>query len=272
VPDTVRIVWSSADLAASYHLQVSTEPDFGAGLVVNDSILVDTTKAVGGLLGQTAYHWRVRAANAAGYGPYAAAADFATGFPVAPVLHEPPNVTVDAPVNPTFRWGQAQAAESYRFQLSTGIDFATILVDSAGLVDTTVGGPTLQSYKIYFWRVRALNALGSSVWSDVFRFRTVQVSAIEEQPGVPSTYSLSQNYPNPFNPMTTIRFAVPVQARVVIKVYDVLGRDEATLVDNEMPVGTYSVTWNAAGAASGMYFYRMTAGSYVETRRMMLLR
>jgi len=272
VPDTVKVVWSSADLAASYHLQVSTDPSFGQGLVVNDSSLVDTVKSVGGLLGQTAYHWRVRAANAAGFGLYSGSSDFSTGFPANPNLLYPPNIFVDAPVNLKFLWGRAPAASTYRFQLSTAADFAATMVDSAGLADTSLAGPGLDSYKVYFWRVKATNALGSSGWSSVFRFRTVQVSTVEAQEGLPTSYMMSQNFPNPFNPTTTIQFALPQAGRVTLKVYDVLGREEATLVDNEMPAGNFSVRWNAAQSASGVYFFRITAGSFSQTKRMVLVR
>jgi uncharacterized lipoprotein YddW (UPF0748 family) len=272
VPDTVKVVWSSADLAASYHLQVSTDPSFGQGLVVNDSSLVDTVKSVGGLLGLTAYHWRVRAANAAGFGSYSASSNFTTGFPASPNLLYPPNIFADAPVNLRFLWGRAPAASTYRFQLSTAADFAATMVDSAGLADTSLAGPGLDNYKVYFWRVKAINALGSSGWSSVFRFRTVQVSSVEAQGGLPTAYALSQNFPNPFNPTTTIQFALPQSGRVSLKVYDVLGREEATLVNDEMPAGNFSVRWNASQSSSGVYFFRITAGSFSETKRMVLVR
>jgi len=146
------------------------------------------------------------------------------------------------------------------------------MVDSAGLADTSLAGPGLDYYKVYFWRVKATNALGSSGWSSVFRFRTVQVSSVEAQGGVPTSYELSQNFPNPFNPSTTIQFALPQAGRVTLKVYDVLGREEATLVDTDMPAGNFSVRWNAAQSASGVYFFRITAGSFSQTKRMVLVR
>lgn len=89
---------------------------------------------------------------------------------------------------------------------------------------------------------------------------------------LPSAYALQQNYPNPFNPVTRIGYDLPEGGRVTLKVFDLLGREVATLVDGDQEAGRKSVTWNAAGAGSGVYFYRLTAGSYSETRHLMLTR
>jgi hypothetical protein len=96
------------------------------------------------------------------------------------------------------------------------------------------------------------------------------------------SYSLSQNYPNPFNPSTVISYQLPVIGFVTLKVYDILGREIATLVDEEKPAGEYEVEFNIAnlsggisakgGYASGVYFYQLKAESFVETRKMVLLR
>jgi hypothetical protein len=89
--------------------------------------------------------------------------------------------------------------------------------------------------------------------------------------GVPSDFQLFQNFPNPFNPTTTIGFQLPVGCRVRLALYDMLGRDVAILVNGEKPAGYYSVEWNASRFASGIYFYRLEAGSYVSTKKLMLL-
>jgi hypothetical protein len=98
--------------------------------------------------------------------------------------------------------------------------------------------------------------------------------------GVPEKFALEQNYPNPFNPSTTIRFQIPAEVGaqrsqvglVTLKVYDVLGREVATLVNEEMKPGSYEVTWDATEFASGVYLYRLQAGSFVETKKLVLLR
>lgn len=94
------------------------------------------------------------------------------------------------------------------------------------------------------------------------------VNSIEEING----YVLGQNYPNPFNPATKITFTLPEKSFVTLNVYDALGREASNLVNGEMFPGTYSRQWNAAGLSSGIYFYRLEAGSFIETRKLVLLR
>ncbi len=93
----------------------------------------------------------------------------------------------------------------------------------------------------------------------------------------PSVFSLDQNFPNPFNPATTIRFSISKEARVTLTIYDVLGREVTTIADEKVPAGQYSYRWegrNAIGSfvASGVYFYRLVAGDFVETKKLMLLK
>ena len=88
----------------------------------------------------------------------------------------------------------------------------------------------------------------------------------------PSEYSLEQNYPNPFNPSTRIKYQVSSISQVTIKLYDVLGNEVATLVNEEKPAGSYEVNFNASQLSSGIYFYKLQAGSFSETKKMILLR
>jgi hypothetical protein len=87
-----------------------------------------------------------------------------------------------------------------------------------------------------------------------------------------TNFILSQNYPNPFNPSTTINYSVPKAGFVTIKVYDVLGRAVATIVNANKPAGNYSVEFNASKLVSGIYFYRMESGSYTQTKKLLLLK
>lgn len=98
------------------------------------------------------------------------------------------------------------------------------------------------------------------------------VSVPEQVSSLPSEFKVEQNYPNPFNPSTTIRFSIPTTTRLSLKVYNTLGQEVATLAEGEFSAGTYSVQWNAAGFASGVYFYRLQAGSRAETKKLILLK
>jgi len=90
--------------------------------------------------------------------------------------------------------------------------------------------------------------------------------------GFPSTFELLQNYPNPFNPNTTIEYSLPHGGHIALRIYNVLGEAVATLVDGEQTAGTFKATWIASGFASGVYFYRLTAGAFVETRKMLMIK
>ncbi|MFQ5604609.1 MAG: T9SS type A sorting domain-containing protein [bacterium] len=112
--------------------------------------------------------------------------------------------------------------------------------------------------------------LQSGIW-----FQNIDIITSVEQiasPLLPKEFRLDQNYPNPFNPTTVIQFAVPKRSRVSLKLYDVLGREIATLVDEEFQPGEYKVDFKAKGLASGIYFYRIQAEGFVQTRKLTLLK
>ena len=89
---------------------------------------------------------------------------------------------------------------------------------------------------------------------------------------LPGRHLLKQNYPNPFNPITSIRYELPFDSEVSLIIYNLLGEEVARLVDKHQPTGSYSVTWDASSIASGIYFYRLQAGDFVQTRKMALLK
>jgi hypothetical protein len=118
---------------------------------------------------------------------------------------------------------------------------------------------------------------GGFLADTLWRSRIVAV----EQPSesvVPLSYGLDQNYPNPFNPSTVVSFQVPASSRVRMVVYDLLGREVAVLVDGIKPAGTHTAAWNAAGRASGVYFYRLEASPesgekrFVQSKKMLLVK
>jgi hypothetical protein len=94
----------------------------------------------------------------------------------------------------------------------------------------------------------------------------------EDEPTVPVTYELEQNYPNPFNPSTTIRYSVPWSGPVTVTIFDLVGREVETLFEGDKSPGTYEVMWDAANEPSGLYFYRLQAGDFEETKSMLLVR
>jgi arabinoxylan arabinofuranohydrolase len=109
-----------------------------------------------------------------------------------------------------------------------------------------------------------------------WKFKPEQTEVVLEQHSssneIPYSFFLGQNYPNPFNPSTTIQFSVSRSTFVTLKVFNLLGQEIATLAAQEFRAGSYSLNWNAIGVPSGVYFYRLVAGSFLETKKMFLLR
>ena len=118
----------------------------------------------------------------------------------------------------------------------------------------------IESTKLYY-RLKQIDFDGSFEYSN-----TIEVEI------APSVFSLSQNYPNPFNPNTTIKYSIPLSSNVVIKVFNVLGDEVTTLVDAQKQAGTYELTFNAENLSSGVYFYQLKAGTFIETKRMILIK
>ena len=111
--------------------------------------------------------------------------------------------------------------------------------------------------------------INNSVWKRPIPEMTV-ITGVKKE--TPSGFALHQNYPNPFNPTTSIEYTLDKRQFVSLKVYDILGREVATLINEEKPAGSYQVKFDAAGLSSGVYLYRIRAGKNSETRKMILMR
>ena len=143
--------------------------------------------------------------------------------------------------------------------------FYTIFVDSVYAGTTEYVDFVPFNNTIYYYWLQAVGSTGASKMVVPATLTTITSSVL-------SNFTLSNAYPNPFNPSTTIDFSIPSDSRVVIKIYNLAGQEVATLKEEIIPAGRYSVVWNAKGMPSGMYFYKLSNGSYSETKKMMLLK
>jgi hypothetical protein len=94
----------------------------------------------------------------------------------------------------------------------------------------------------------------------------------DEQNNLPIVFALEQNYPNPFNPTTTIKYTIPTSQFVTLNVFDMIGREITSLVNEEKSPGNYEVKFDGSSFASGIYFYRLKAGNYLETKKILLIK
>ncbi len=269
------LVWLKTDGANKYKLEVNTTEDFTGEIVFNNDGLTDTMQIISGLKYNTTYFWRVFAVSEALLKTKISDIYRFTTKLIAPNLYSPANNSTDVSLSPTLNWSVVSGAEQYKLEIDTKPDFNGTAVY---LTNTFIEMNGLVNNNTYYWRVTALNNLGnSSDTSTTFKFTTLNISGIDTlKVNLPTKYQVFQNYPNPFNPSTKISWQSPVSSWQTLKVYDVLGNEVATLVDEYKPAGSYEVEFDPVSSlknpASGVYLYQLKAGKFVQTRKMILLK
>jgi len=167
-PVTIRIVWSPVPRAATYRLQLSADSLFRS-FVFDDSMLVDASRTIAGLLRSTRYYWRVRARSTGGTStsPWCATQRFITVIdpPATPVLALPLQGAKNVPVTPVLAWQNAARAARYRVQLAADSLFEFVVFEDTTVVDTSRHIDSLDHFAVYYWRVQAVNTGGTSLWS-----------------------------------------------------------------------------------------------------------
>jgi hypothetical protein len=171
-------------------------------------------------------------------------------------------------------WDLSSADDFQYFELEKSImeDFSS--VETFTLVDTSYLDAIYELNQTNFYRLSAVDNSGNvSDYSDMVEAAILQL----EEDLVPDSYALHQNYPNPFNPVTTIRYDLPEEAQVMIRIFDIQGRIVRTLVDGHEDAGRKAVPWNATNqvgepVAAGMYIYMIQSGGFSQVRKMLLLK
>ncbi len=286
--DTITLKWQYPNYASSYEFQLSTDSTFASNIIKDNPAVTDTTMVLTGLLGQQKYYWKLNASNAGGTSLYSQVYNFTTGFPALAQLVNPTDKTTNIQLRPDFNWNKVPSAATYRFQFAVSLDFnpGSIVIDSSGITDTVYAysklNKDLDLNRIYFWRVSGTNQYGTSNWSNISRFKTITATEVADQETIPKEYELSQNYPNPFNPVTAISYQLSANSQVTLIVYDMLGREIATLVNREQQAGRYTVQLSADAyhLSSGIYFYQLRAVDpslrsgkvFIDTKKMILMK
>ncbi len=182
-----------------------------------------------------------------------------------------------------FTWQRAIDIDSdiVRYTLLLSADTCSTWKSYGPTTDTTLqvqwpdDMPTVEKY---FWAVIANDEISATPSLDVFSFNIITIADVEElNNNTPNKFSLFQNYPNPFNPNTTIKYTIPFvethrNASVQLKIYDILGREVVTLVNERKSPGEYEVQFNGSNFPSGVYFYKLQAGSFSDTKKFVLLK
>jgi len=189
-----------------------------------------------------------------------------------PVLVAPPDNAIDVSINPTLTWNSVPDATDYHLRVY--LNNTTLVVDEPNVGSTSLAIGPLDYLSMYTWEVAANYSFGTGPFAARFTFNTMAAPpGVEEiTSGIPSEFSLFNNYPNPFNPATTIYYALQEASSVELIVYDVLGNEFMKYVEDQQAAGYHKVNFDATGFNSGIYFYQLQAGDFVDTKKMILLK
>ena len=196
-------------------------------------------------------------------------------------VNRAPSFTITLPANVVVPVHKAPNPVYYRFQYvamdDDGQPLAYSLLSGAANMSITNDGAFSwaaaldQAGKSYVVTVQVTDGTLTATTTTVIT-ASAFITGVEDFSGVPTEFSLMQNYPNPFNPTTSIRFALPKESSVTLKVFNMLGQEVASLIQGTMAAGFHKVEFNASKLNSGMYIYRIEAGSFVSVKKMLLMK
>lgn len=193
--------------------------------------------------------------------------------PISVYLESPQNGAEALETSQLLRWVPLADADEYEIVISKEENFNQPVVEETLLNSRDFDFQNLDENTVYYWKVRARNEHGTGSWSETRTFNTgLSVSIEDESKELPAEPGLSQNYPNPFNPSTQISYKLPRSAHVQLKVYNLLGEEIASLENSQKRAGTHSVTFDASGLSSGIYYYRLQTSDFLEVKSMTLIK
>ncbi len=284
------LTWSAfSTLPLDYQVIWSTSPLLTSGVLTpagSSSWLVTTSHNLLGLTPGVTYYWQVRSrlsSSPATLSNYSSVGQFTVAAGASPVVVLPANPIVGSTINSTaanLSWivpAKSTSLLKYDLEISKNKNFSNSKIIN-DLQEPSYQANNLDANSMYFWRVKSKTLTGiSSSYSYSGQFNTGGATSVEAENEIPSTFALEQNYPNPFNPTTAISYSIVKSSFVSLKVYDMLGREVKTLVNQEMTAGKYNLNWNGNDnfgntVSSGTYIYRITADNFVSSKKMILIK
>jgi uncharacterized protein YkwD len=272
--DTALFQWNKMTGATLYHLQVASD-SLMKTLVLNDSLLTDTSKLLVGLKDESSYFWRVRVKNTKGWGDFTPIQAFGVVLPAPSVkLIIPANGAIeDSDIN--FAWHlDTPRVTNYWFQLADNRTMKNPVVSDSGLFtyDTTqfVLLNTLTIPKTYYWTVQAENDGGWNPITSIDSFSTAVPASVSMLHTSASTIVSAS--PNPTDGIVHLRFALTQSAQASMKIYNALGECVATVISGNLLPNKYDAIWDASSSPTGVYFYQLKAGSMSEVGRIVVAR
>jgi hypothetical protein len=268
----IAFVWNPRGTVTGYQLQVAFDSLFTT-LVLNDSLLTLPTDTLKNIVSGRKYYWRVRARDYGQMSSWTTVSRFTTVAPYI-ALTSPSGREAWQPGNQYFIKWIGNIKDRVRIDLYRSSNRQSIVKDSATNVGafawTIPSSLTLDST----YRIRITSVADSLVFSTSAGTFSVTSGSTAVKPlnRVPGAFGLSQNYPNPFNPTTNFEFRISEFGFVSLKAFDVLGREVSTLVNEARSAGVYTVRWDASSLPSGVYFCRLQAGAFMESKKIVLMK
>ena len=261
---SVTLKWKKTTGAIGYTFEMAHDTAFT--VIVNcDSSITDTFKLISNLVEGKKYFWHVRAKNTAGVSLWSDPWSFSTQ------INKPDNleITRSGLQEVKLTWKDNSTGETgYIIERKQSATVHFIVLDSVKTNAVLFFDKKVEQGLKYIYRLKGYT---DDFESDYSNEASIIVVGVEEKE-MPKEYSLMQNYPNPFNPITTIKYTVPKTSFVHLSIYDILGREVSVLVDEEKNPGYYEVKFEINNLASGIYYYKIRSGDFIQTRKMLLLK
>ena len=261
--DYINLKWSQAINATEYWVQLSAQASFNR--LISSAVTSDTSRNLNGTTEGTRYYWRVQPRNVAGTASWSATSEFT-------ILIAPTDLAVklNSAYQAVLTWKDRSKVEAdYLIERQSGPQGAYAVLTTLASGATTWTDSTVQKGESYTWRVRAGKDSVTSLPSNEV---SLTLTSVRSEGALPMEFSLSQNYPNPFNPSTRIVFSLPRAERTKLALYDLLGREVRTLVDQEMAAGQHAAAFDAGQLPGGVYICRMQSGDFIAARKMILMK
>jgi hypothetical protein len=271
VPTTLTFRWQDLTGVLSYSLEIAVDENFSTmvGAPINTTANFYTMPA-GSLSPNTVYYWRVQGIFDIGPGPYSVVFSFRTVGTPSEEIENLRNLLDNVIANNQLGTFQANILYNRINQAQQNLEANNFsqAQDKLSKFQDKVNNLFESNLLNLLDANRLINYAGNIIGLITGNGKPVIGSHFTAH--LPGEFSLSQNYPNPFNPETYIDYSVPVKSYVTLKIYNILGEEVTTLISKEQSAGSYIAYWNASNSGSGVYFYKITAGSFTQTKRMIL--
>lgn len=268
IPGSQLLEWSAISDAVLYKLEVSTDSTFGSFFFSEE--VAGTTRTLNNLEGLKTYYWRIKANNGGNYSAYSARRQFTTQTGAATLIN-PLHASTDVPLDPVFVWNQVPGANFYRLQVAKSSSFSSsVLVhDEPGITDTTAQVTGLLPNTSYYWRVRSAIDTSEGSYSIKWAFRTTAATSSDELRERNNELNILAS-PNPFTGTAIISYTLSKAEKVIIKVYDILGKELKTVLNEYRPAGDHLLKLSMEKYSPGIYFYKTEAGEKSVIKKLIL--